>query len=41
VSELSPFGVVTVIGKMEKYKSPGTNQIPTELIQAGETLRDP
>jgi hypothetical protein len=28
-----------VIGKMKRYKSPGSDQIPAELIQAGgETL---
>jgi hypothetical protein len=28
------------IGKLKRYKSPGSNQIPAELIEAGgETLR--
>jgi hypothetical protein len=27
--------VETVIAKLKKYKSPGSHQIPTELIQAG------
>jgi hypothetical protein len=31
--------VEIVIGKLKSYKSPGTDQIPTELIKAGgETL---
>jgi hypothetical protein len=31
--------VEIAIGKLESYKSPGTNQIPTDLIKAGvETL---
>jgi hypothetical protein len=36
----SPFEVETVIAKLKRYKSPGSDQIPTELIQAGgEILR--
>jgi hypothetical protein len=39
VPELSPFEVEIAITKLEKYKSPGSDQIPPELIQAGgETL---
>jgi hypothetical protein len=41
VPEPSPFGFETVIGKMKRYKSPGSDQIPAELIQSGETLRNP
>jgi hypothetical protein len=40
VPEPSPFEVEIAISKFKKYKSPGTDQIPAELIQAGfETLR--
>jgi hypothetical protein len=39
VSEPSPFGVEIVIAKLKKYKSPGSDEILAELIQAGgETL---
>jgi hypothetical protein len=35
----SPFEVEIAVAKLQKYKSHGSNQIPTELIQAGgETL---
>jgi hypothetical protein len=35
----SPFEVEVAIAKLERYKSPGTGQVPAELIQAGgETL---
>jgi hypothetical protein len=38
--DYSPFEVEIAIAKSEKYKSPGSNQIPAELIQAGgETLQ--
>jgi hypothetical protein len=38
-AEPSPFEVEIAIAKLEKYKLPGTVQIPAELIQAGgETL---
>jgi hypothetical protein len=30
----SCFGVETAIAKLKKYKSPGSDQIPTEFIQA-------
>jgi hypothetical protein len=36
--------VEIAIAKLKKYKSPGSNQIPAELIQAGRrniTVRDP
>jgi hypothetical protein len=34
-----PFEVEITIAKMERYKSPGSDQIPVEVIQAGvETL---
>jgi hypothetical protein len=29
------FGVEIVIAKLKKYKLPGSNQVPAELIQAG------
>jgi hypothetical protein len=35
VSKASPFEVEIAIAKLEKYKSPGSKQIPVELIQAG------
>jgi hypothetical protein len=39
VPEPSLVEVETAIGKSKSYKSPGTDQIPTELIKAGsETL---
>jgi hypothetical protein len=31
----SPFEVEIAIAKLKKYKSPGSDQIPAELIQAG------
>jgi hypothetical protein len=35
----SPFEVEIAIAKLKRYKSPGSDQIPTELIQArGEIL---
>jgi hypothetical protein len=38
--EPSSFEVETVIKKLKRYKSPRSNQIPAELIQAGGgTLR--
>jgi hypothetical protein len=30
--------VVVTIEKLKKYKSPGADQIPAELIQAGEGI---
>jgi hypothetical protein len=40
VPEPSPFEVEIGIAKLKKYKSPGSDQIPRELIQAGgETLQ--
>jgi hypothetical protein len=40
VPDPSPFEVETVIEKLKRFKSPGSNQIPAELIQAGgEILR--
>jgi hypothetical protein len=39
VPERNLVEVEIVIGKLETYKSPGTDQIPAELIKAvGETL---
>jgi hypothetical protein len=35
VPESSSFDVDVAIAKFKKYKSPGCNQIPAELIQAG------
>jgi hypothetical protein len=31
----SPFEVEVAIAKLKRYKSPGSDQIPAELIQAG------
>jgi hypothetical protein len=40
VPEPSASEVVIAVGKTKRYKSPGVDQIPAELIQAGgETLR--
>jgi hypothetical protein len=36
VPEPSASEVEDAIGKLKKYKSPGVDQIPAELIQAGE-----
>jgi hypothetical protein len=39
VPDPSPFEVETAIAKSKRYKSPGSDQIPEEMIQAGgETL---
>jgi hypothetical protein len=39
VPDLSPFEAEIAIAKLKKYKSPGSDQIPEEIIQAGsETL---
>jgi hypothetical protein len=39
VPKSSAFEVETAIEKLKRYKSPGTDQIPAELIQAaGNTL---
>jgi hypothetical protein len=35
IPDLSPFEVEIAIAKFERYKSPGSDQIPAELIQAG------
>jgi len=35
VPEPTCFEVKTTIEKLKKYKSPGTDQIPPEMIQAG------
>jgi hypothetical protein len=40
VPDPSPFDVEIAIVKLKRYKSPGSDKIPAELIQAGgETLR--
>jgi hypothetical protein len=40
VPEPSPFGVEIAIAKLKKYKLPGSDKVPAELIQAGcETLQ--
>jgi hypothetical protein len=40
VSQPSASEVEVAVGKLKRYKSPGVDQIPAELIQAGgETLR--
>jgi hypothetical protein len=40
VPDPSPFEVEIAIAKLKRYKSPGSDQIPAELIQAGcEKLR--
>jgi hypothetical protein len=40
VPELTASEIEVAIGKLKRYKSPGVDQIPAELIQAGqETLR--
>jgi hypothetical protein len=40
VPEPSASEVAVAIGKLKRYKSPGVDEIPTELIQAGgKTLR--
>ncbi|PNF32310.1 hypothetical protein B7P43_G16244, partial [Cryptotermes secundus] len=35
IPDLSLFDVESAIAKLKRYKSPGSDQIPTELIQAG------
>jgi hypothetical protein len=35
VPDSSPFEVEIAIAKLKSYKSPGSDQIPAELIQAG------
>ncbi|PNF22344.1 hypothetical protein B7P43_G18298 [Cryptotermes secundus] len=40
IPDPSPFEVESAIAKLKRYKSPGSDQIPAELIQAGgEILR--
>jgi hypothetical protein len=40
VAEPSASEVEVAVGKLKRYESPGVDQIPAELIQAGaETLR--
>jgi hypothetical protein len=42
VPDPSPFEVEIAVAKLKRYKSPGSDQIPAELIQAGvavSTLR--
>jgi hypothetical protein len=35
VLDSSPYGVEIAIANFKRYKSPGSDQIPAELIQAG------
>jgi hypothetical protein len=35
VPDPSPFGAAIAILKLKRYKSPSSNQIPAEVIQAG------
>jgi hypothetical protein len=35
VPDTSPFGFETAAAKLKRYKSPGSDQIPAELIKAG------
>jgi hypothetical protein len=35
VPDPSPFEVEIAIEKLKRYKSPGSDQIPADLIQAG------
>jgi hypothetical protein len=40
VPDPSPFEFEITIAKFKRYKSPGSDQIPAELVEAGgETLR--
>jgi hypothetical protein len=40
VPDPSPFQIETAFANLKSYKSPGSNEIPAELIQAGgEILR--
>jgi hypothetical protein len=34
ISDTSPFEVENAIAKLKRYKSPGSGQIPAELVQA-------
>jgi hypothetical protein len=38
VPDLSPFEVEILIAILKSYNSPGRDQIPAELIQAGEKI---
>jgi hypothetical protein len=40
VHEPSAFEVQLAIEKLKSHKSPGTDQIPAELIKAGSTVRE-
>jgi hypothetical protein len=35
VPDSRPFGVEIAIAKLKRYKSPGSDEIPVELIQGG------
>jgi hypothetical protein len=38
--QVSPFDIEIPVAKLKRYKSPGSNKFPTELIQAGaKTLK--
>jgi hypothetical protein len=39
VPDPSSFVAEIAVAKLKRYKSPGSDKIPAELIQAGETLR--
>jgi hypothetical protein len=34
----SPFEVEIAISKLKRYKSPGSDKIPAELIEAGDEI---
>jgi hypothetical protein len=38
VPDPSPFEVKIAIAKLKRFKSPGSDQIPAELIQAGSEI---
>jgi hypothetical protein len=39
VPDPSPFEAEIAIAQLKRYKSPGSDQIPAELIQAGSALK--
>jgi hypothetical protein len=38
VADPSPFEIEIAIAKLKRYKSPGSDQIPAELIQQGSEI---